>query len=95
MKMELSGSLLRYVGFESKIAFDSPTLGAALDLLFERYPAVKPVLLAKDGQLSRAHQVFLNGTRVTKDSAVDAASLLSRPLTADDTVSILTLITGG
>lgn len=95
MKLELSGSLLRYVGFEPQLVLDVTSLAAALSQLFERYPDVKPVLLSKEGRFSRAHQVFINGARVNKDSAADFETLMARPLTQDDTVSILTLITGG
>lgn len=91
MNLELSGSLLRYVGFERKLSFDAKNVGGAFEALFMRYPAVRDIVLAKDGRVSLAHQIFVNGARLDREKG----DVLTTPLKDTDTVSILTLITGG
>jgi sulfur-carrier protein len=92
MTFEFSGSLLRYVDYRRQVVIPAKTLGAALDVLFGHYPAVKPILLAGKPHLSQAHQVFINGARIANHAQSD---ILQTPLLDQDVVSILTLITGG
>ena len=94
MRFEFSGSLLRYVDYHRQFSADASTLGGALEKLFAHHPGLEPVLLGGERRFSRAHQVFINGTRLARGSEQDD-DILQTPVGADDTVSILTLITGG
>ena len=94
MTFEFSGGLLRYVDYRPQVRVGGTSLGGALEALFTDYPKLKTVLLAGGAGLSQAHQIFLNGKRLTRDEQSDS-SFLHKPVGETDTVSILTLITGG
>jgi molybdopterin converting factor small subunit len=95
MTFEFSGSLLRYVGYQRRLELGATNMGAALEALCGRHPDLKKILFGKDGRISRAHQIFLNGDRIAHENHQAASELLQMPLQDADTVSILTLITGG
>jgi hypothetical protein len=94
MRFEFSGSLLRYVDYHRQFSTNASTLGGALEQLFARHPGLEPVLLSGERRFSRAHQLFVNGARLARGNEQDD-DLLQTPVGPDDTVSILTLITGG
>ena len=94
MRFEFSGSLLRYVDYHRQFSTDASTLGGALEKLFVRHPELESVLLSGERRFSRAHQIFVNGARLARASEQDD-NILQTPVGPEDTVSILTLITGG
>lgn len=95
MKFEFSGSLLRYVDYERSFESKAGTIGGAFDDLCARYPKIKGILFGADGRLSKAHQIFVNGERIAHEKLSDPKELMGRSVTDKDTVSVLTLITGG
>lgn len=88
MKLRFSGLLLRVVDYQRDITISAGTLGEALDIAENRYPQLRPVLRDGDGQLRRAHRVFINGEQA---GDVDLATELSDA----DEVEFLTAIAGG
>jgi hypothetical protein len=95
MKFEFSGSLLRYLGYQRRLEISATNVGGAFEVLCNDHPGLKGLLFGKDGRVSRAHQIFINGERVALEHHNSAAELMQRKLQDTDTISILTLITGG
>ncbi|MGA7814017.1 MoaD/ThiS family protein [Caballeronia sp.] len=82
-----SGSLLRYVGYRRQIIFEANTLDIALRGLFADHPELEGLLMNRDKTLKRTIRLAINNEVVHSD--------LDRPLSAGDTVEIMTAISGG
>lgn len=87
MTFVFSGSLLRYVGYRRQIVYEANTLAAALRSLFSEYPELKGLLMNDELSLRRTLRLAINGEVVRSD--------LSRPLSSDDSVELMTAISGG
>ena len=87
MRIRFSGPLLRLVDYERTIDVSAASLGEALAQIEQRHPRLRPVLKDSEGQLRRAHRVFVNGDSASVD--------LSTPLSDSDDVEFLTAIAGG
>lgn len=87
MKLRFTGPLLRLVSYERTIDVRARDLGEALAQVEVRHPRLQPVLRDGQGQLRRAHRVFVNGDQLSVD--------LTTPLADSDEVEILTAIAGG
>ena len=95
MKFMFSGTMLRFVDYESELEISSDNFQSALEQLFERKPALRRVLLDGSVQLRRTHQVFLNGERIARDYYGDEEARRTLALSAQDSVYFLTAIAGG
>ncbi|MBB5190944.1 molybdopterin converting factor small subunit [Silvimonas terrae] len=87
MHFLFSGSLLRYVGYQRQIAYETGSLAAALKALFKDYPALEGLMMETDHSLRRTMRMAINNEVVRSD--------LSRPLAASDAVEVMTAISGG
>ncbi|MCX4239980.1 MoaD/ThiS family protein [Paraliomyxa miuraensis] len=95
MRFQFSGALLRFVDFAKQIDVGGPTLGACVEQLVAEHPRLGAALLDQNGRVSDTHQLFLNGEQLDpapRDGNDPRLSLMVGP---DDTVYILTAITGG
>ena len=88
MRLELTGNLRRYVGYDFAIELDAHTVRGAVQMLGDRYPAARPVLLDAAGGLRSVHRLVLNGTLLGRNE-------LGRAVGPADELVILTPITGG
>lgn len=77
------------VGGAKAIDASGATLGAALDDLFTRFPAVREQVLTPEGTLSRFVNVFVN------DQDVRFLQGLETPVASGDTVVLLPAMAGG
>ncbi|MBB5866732.1 sulfur carrier protein ThiS [Allocatelliglobosispora scoriae] len=87
MTFRFSGILLRYVGYQQRLSYDSPTVGDALDELLSAHPSLRDVLLTPEGAIRRTHRLALNDEVVPSD--------LTRELGATDVVEVMTAVAGG
>jgi molybdopterin converting factor small subunit len=88
MKLQLSGTLKRFAGYNDTLEVEGRTVRAALQHLATVHPALKPVLFDGEGQVRQLHRLFLNAEllRTTQlDDEVDER----------DTLEIVTAIAGG
>ena len=53
MKVVLSGNLMRFASFEKEVEIEATTVGQAIDVLVDRYPDLKSVLLDGARHVSR------------------------------------------
>lgn len=93
MTFNFSGSLLRFVGYRRQLAYDAKTLGNALNALFEDYPELRGLLMDQDLSFRRTMRLAINSEVIRSDRS--DASGMSRPLAPDDSVEIMTAISGG
>jgi molybdopterin converting factor small subunit len=77
------------VGGARQVTAGGATLGAVLDDLFARYPAVREQILTPEGQLSRFVNVFVN------DEDVRYLEGLETPVGEGDSVLLLPAMAGG
>jgi hypothetical protein len=89
MKIILSGNLKRFAEYESELEFDATSIPAALNLLVERYPEIRSILLDPDNKPRSLHRLHLNG------EILSAEEVESRELGPNDEVGILTALAGG
>jgi molybdopterin converting factor small subunit len=87
MTFNFSGSLLRFVGYRRQLAYDAVTLGNALDALFSDYPELRELLMDQDLAFRRTMRLAINSEVIRGD--------ISRPLAPNDSVEIMTAISGG
>ncbi|KQR73929.1 hypothetical protein ASG35_19065 [Burkholderia sp. Leaf177] len=87
MTFNFSGSLLRFVGYRRQLAYDASTLGNALNALFADYPELRELLMDQDFAFRRTMRLAINSEVIRGD--------ISRPLTPNDSVEIMTAISGG
>jgi len=88
MRIEVSGTLLRFTDYQKEIDLEAATVREAIARLIEAHPAVQPVLFDREGNVRSTHRLFLNGDMLMRDE-------IDKPLAADDTISIVTAIAGG
>jgi molybdopterin synthase sulfur carrier subunit len=88
MRFTFRGPLLRFVNFEREVTVDGPTVEASLSALCSAYPQLRPVLFDADGEVRGTHRLFLDGRMITKGD-------LSRPVSGNERVEVLTAIAGG
>ena len=88
MKVVLSGNLMRFASFEKEVEIEATTVGQAIDVLVDRYPDLKSVLLDGAGGIRKVHRLFLNGD-VLDHGGRDQA------LEPRDELGVLTAIAGG
>jgi molybdopterin converting factor small subunit len=87
MKLIVSGNLMRFTEYQKEIPIDATTVLAALEVLVERYPGLRPVVFDGQGNVRSVHRLHLNGEAI--------GSQLDRPLAPDDEVGLLTALAGG
>ena len=87
MKIVLSGTLLRFVGYKRELEVDAPTVRGAIDHVIEDHPALRNVLLDGNGDVRTAHQLFVNGEQIGRT--------LDRPVADADVLEVMTAIAGG
>ncbi|MGE0545941.1 MAG: MoaD/ThiS family protein [Kofleriaceae bacterium] len=88
MVIKLSGNLLRFSNFQNEIEVSAPSILAGIHELVEGFPELRKVLLDGQGSPRAIHRLFLNGALIARDD-------VSRTVTANDELSILTAIAGG
>jgi molybdopterin synthase sulfur carrier subunit len=93
MTFNFSGSLLRFVGYRRQLAYDAKTLGIALESLFADYPDLRGLLMDQDLSFRRTMRLAINSEVIRNDSS--DRGYISRPLAPDDSVEIMTAISGG
>lgn len=76
-------------GGERAIEVDGATIGAAVQALVGRHPALAGQLLTPDGELHRFVNVYLNGRDVRYIGGLDT------PVEARDEIRLLPAIAGG
>lgn len=81
--------LRQYAGGQSEIAVQGETVGAALDDLLDRYPALKTHLLNGDGQLRPFVNLFLGEDNVRELQGTQT------PIQEDDRLMLIPSIAGG
>ncbi len=74
---------------EKQVDVEGATVGEVLDGLVARYPALRPHLLADDGELNRFVNVYVDGQDVRYLEALATA------VEPSDTVIILPAMAGG
>jgi sulfur-carrier protein len=74
---------------EKQVEVEGPTVGEILAGLVERFPALRPQLLAAEGELNRFVNVYVDGQDVRY------LDELATPVQASDTVIILPAMAGG
>lgn len=88
MKVILSGTLLRFVGYEREIEVEAQTVEEAIGALEARHAALRKVLRDGNGSVRTSHQLFVNGEQIGRDG-------LSRVVARGDVLEVLTAIAGG
>lgn len=88
VKVVVSGTLLRFVGYQRELEVEAHTVGEAFDALEAQHAALRRVLRDGEGSLRSAHQLFINGEQVGRDS-------LQRSVGGGDVLEVLTAIAGG
>jgi molybdopterin synthase sulfur carrier subunit len=83
--VRLRGPLKRLAGDRAEHAVDGATVGELLDALERAHPATRGWILDERGMVRRHINVFVNGERGTRETAVEAG----------DHVDVLPAITGG
>jgi molybdopterin converting factor small subunit len=88
MTIRMSGILLRFIDYQGEQALEATTIGAAIDALVARFPALGPALLDDGGRLRAAFRVYHNGHMVERECADHA-------LAPDDELEIHAALAGG
>ncbi len=86
MKIQLSGNLLRFSGFQHRFELTATTVNEGIERLIALCPDLKNVLLDGDGQLRQVHLVALNGAKIDD---------INEAVNDDDELLIATAIAGG
>ncbi|MEJ2597697.1 MAG: MoaD/ThiS family protein [Anaerolineales bacterium] len=81
--------LRQYAGGQSEVTVEGETVGAALDDLLGRYPALKTHLLNGDGQLRPFVNLFLGEDNVRELQGTQT------PIKEDDRLMLIPSIAGG
>lgn len=77
------------VGGARQVEASGATLGALLDDLFARYPAVREQIITPEGELSRFVNVFVN------DQDARYLKALDTPVAEGDVIVLLPAMAGG
>jgi len=88
MKIEVSGNLLRFTGFQKAFDYTVSTVGEGLESLIGDCPDLGEVLMDSDGNLRRIHLVVLNGVKITPEE-------VDKSVGANAELLIVTAIAGG
>jgi molybdopterin converting factor small subunit len=88
MLIRLSGTLLRHADYHKEVVVDAPTVGDAVETLVQRFPSLRKILFARDGELRLSHRLFLNGESLTREAR-------TRPVKAEDQLDVVTAVAGG
>ncbi len=88
MRFAFRGPLLRFVNFEREVTVEGPTVETSLNALCAAYPQLRPVLFDAEGEVRGTHRLFLDGCVLTKSD-------LTRPVSGNQRVDVLTAIAGG
>lgn len=84
----LSGNLRRFADFNGEVTIDAPTVGDSFDALYAQYPELKKVLVDGEGNVRRAHRVFLNDEIIETDG-------YGQDVDRRDTIVVITAVAGG
>lgn len=95
MKFVFSGTMLRFVDYNSELEISGPNFQLALDSLFKEKPALRNVLFDGPKHLRRTHQVFLNGESMALKYYRDEGARRDLEVSKKDTVYFMTAIAGG
>jgi sulfur-carrier protein len=95
MKFMFSGTMLRFVDYESEVEISEPNFELALNALLNKAPALQNVLLDGEKNLRRTHQMFLNGESMEARYYSDRQARSTLPMQPNDSVYFLTAIAGG
>ena len=87
--VRLPSVLRAHAGGERAIDVDGSTVGAAVQSLVGRHPALAEQLLTQDGELHRFVNVYLNGRDVRYLAGLET------PVEARDEIRLLPAIAGG
>jgi len=88
MNIVLSGTLQKFAQYQREHSVDAWTIQEGLDHLVKAYPALGTALYNGEGELRRAHIIFLNGNQVPPEQLSDRVG-------ETDELEILTAIAGG
>lgn len=87
--VRLPTALRTFAGNESKLPVDAPSVGAALDRVVEKHPALKKHLYEDDGRLRSFVNVYV-GERDVRE--LDG---MQTPVKDGDTILIVPSVAGG
>jgi molybdopterin converting factor small subunit len=87
-KINLYSNLQRYTGNQTQIDTDGNTVGQCLNNLVKKYPAVKPVLFDKSGNLFSTIFISINLDSPNPEK-------LDRELIENDQIYIIQISAGG
>jgi len=88
VEIEIPSVFGRYSHNKLNFKVEAPTVGEALRELGKQSPGLRKLLLDKEGKLSRAFDVYVNG-----ESAYPQT--MTRPVNDGDKLNIVMLIYGG
>ena len=95
MKFVFSGTMLRFVDFSKEVDIAESNLELALKSLLACKPQLKPVLLDREGNIRRSHQMFFNGESMGLHYYRNPQAREDLVVGDEDTVYFLTAIAGG
>jgi molybdopterin converting factor small subunit len=81
--------LRAYTSGQNEVSLEGATVGAALEDLTRRHPALQPHLYTKDGKLRPFVNLFLGENNVRDLQGMDT------PLQADDRLLLIPSVAGG
>ena len=87
-EIELSSILASYTNNQLNIPVEGNTVGECINDLVGQFPAIKKVLLDKDGKLLYSYDIFING-----ESAYPQE--MKKPVKDGDKLNLVMLIHGG
>ncbi len=88
MKVVVSGTLLRFVGYQRETEVEAATIREAISALEARHSGLRNVLRDGDGAVRASHQLFVNGEQVGRNA-------LGQSVERSDVLEVLTAIAGG
>lgn len=88
MKIVVSGTLLRFVGYQRETEVEAATIREAIAALEARHSALRNVLRDGEGSVRASHQLFVNGEQVGRNA-------LEQSVERSDVLEVLTAIAGG
>ncbi len=88
VKIHLHPTHRPLAGGNSEVAVEGATVGACLDALIEKFPALKGVLFDRQGRLQRNLEIYLNMETAYPDE-------LRKPTADGDRIHVTLLLAGG
>jgi molybdopterin converting factor small subunit len=61
IELQLSSVFARYAGNQTIVTVEGSTVGECLDDLFRQFPDFRKIFLDKEGKLTRAYDIYING----------------------------------